>query len=130
MSVKVTGQKQLMAELEKRLGKQKMQRISDEGLKRGAEVFVKELKSQFQSFKDTGYSIEDTSISDPMWVGNTRTIKIHWNGPHGRYRIIHLNEFGTIINPHPRGKGAVARSMRNAESAYRAVIKQAIQGGV
>lgn len=130
MSVKVTGQKQLLAELEKRFGEQGMQRISDEGLKAGAEIFVKELKSQFRSFKDTGYSIDDTSISEPMWVGDKRTIKVHWNGPHGRYRIIHLNEWGTVNNPNPKGKGAVARSMRNAESAYRKAIKQAIERGI
>lgn len=130
MSVRVTGQKKLIAELNKRLGSQKMQRVSDSALKAGAEVFVKELKSQFQSFKDTGYSIEDTTISEPVWSGNKRIVKVHWNGPHGRYRIIHLNEWGTINNPSPAGKGAVARSLRNAESSYRKAIKQAIKEGI
>ncbi|MFJ7756320.1 hypothetical protein ACQKGI_19985 [Peribacillus muralis] len=130
MSVKIHGEKALMAELEKRLGKAKAQQLSDKALKRGAQVFIKELKSQFQSFKDTGASIEEMTISEPMWVSGVRTINIHWRGPKDRYRIIHLNEFGTVQHPSPRGKGAIVRAMRNAETAYRSAIKKAIREGL
>jgi|SRR5699024_8319997 len=134
MSVKVTGEKQLLAELEKRFGKAKMQQVTDKALDRGADVFIKELKSQIKSVKDKGYSkgytAEEIYKSEPMTMAGVRTIKIHWNGPHGRYRIIHLNEFGTVKNPNPPLKGAIARAMRNAESAYREAIKKAIQEGV
>ncbi|MFD9629012.1 hypothetical protein [Peribacillus muralis] len=130
MSVKIHGVKAVMAELEKRLGKAKAQQLSDKALKQGAQVFIKELKSQFHSFKDTGASIEEMTISEPMWVAGVRTINIHWRGPKDRYRIIHLNEFGTVQNPSPRGKGAIARAMRNAESAYRSAIKKAIREGL
>jgi hypothetical protein len=130
MSVKIHGEKALMAELEKRLGRWKAQQLSDKALKRGAQVFIKELKIQFATFKDTGASIEEMTISDPLWVSGVRTIKIHWRGPKDRYRIIHLNEFGTVQNPSPRGKGAIARAMRNAESAYRSAIKKAIREGL
>jgi hypothetical protein len=130
MSVKIHGEKKVMAELEKRLGKVKAQQLSDKALKRGAQVFIKELKMQFATFKDTGASIEEMTISEPMWVAGVRTIKIHWRGPKDRYRIIHLNEFGTVQNPSPRGKGAIARAMRNAESAYRSAIKKAIREGL
>jgi len=88
------------------------------------------LKTQFERFRDTGGSIEEITISEPMWVGSVRTVKVHWKGPRGRYRIIHLNEFGTIKNPNPRGKGAIARAMRSAERAYREAIKQAIERGI
>ncbi|MEV5038861.1 hypothetical protein MRBLBA21_003762 [Peribacillus frigoritolerans] len=130
MSVKIHGEKAVRAELEKRLGKVKVQQLSDKALKQGAQVFIKELKSQFQSFKDTGASINEMTISEPMWVSGVRTIKIHWSGPKDRYRIIHLNEFGTVKNPSPRGKGAIARAMRNAESAYRNAIKKVLRGGL
>ncbi|CAK6472669.1 hypothetical protein BFRIG_01876 [Peribacillus frigoritolerans] len=130
MSVKIKGEKALIADLERRLGKMKAQQVSDKALKRGAQVFIKELKSQFESFKDTGASIEEMTISEPMWVSGVRTIKVYWKGPKSRYRIIHLNEFGTVKNPSPRGKGAIARAMRSAESSYRAAIKKAIKEGV
>ncbi|MEK4535626.1 HK97-gp10 family putative phage morphogenesis protein [Peribacillus sp. FSL K6-1552] len=118
------------AELERRIGKMKAQQLSDKALKRGAQVFIKELKSQFASFKDTVSSNEEKKISEPMWVSGVRTVKVYWKGPKSRYRIIHLNEFGTVKNPNPRGKGAIARAMRNAESSYREAIKKEIREGI
>jgi|SRR5699024_2727591 len=130
MSVEVKGEAKLLAELERRLGAKRMQKVSDKALEKGAKVFVAELKRQFQTFRDTGASIEEITISSPMTVGGVRTIKVHWKGPKDRYRIIHLNEFGTVKNPNPRGKGRIAVALRNAESAYRAVIKQSIREGI
>lgn len=130
MSVKIRGLNKLLDELETKLGKQGMQRISDKALINAANEFVRVLKSEFQSFRDTGASIDEITITGPLWEQGTRTIKIHWTGPKGRYRIIHLNEWGTIKNPNPRGKGAVARAMKNSEKAYRDAVRKAIKGGL
>ncbi|MGP9039815.1 hypothetical protein [Cytobacillus kochii] len=130
MSVNIRGNSQLLREIERRLGQQRTQQIADRALLAGARVFVEELKRQFSTFKDEGYSIEEITISEPIWVAGKRTVKIHWRGPHGRYRIIHLNEWGTVNNPNPRGKGAIARAMRNAENAYREAIKREIRRGI
>ncbi|MGG0305983.1 hypothetical protein ABEY43_07495 [Priestia megaterium] len=130
MSVQIKGLNKLLADLEKRLGPDKIRNISDHALKEGARVFVEELKAQFELFKDTGASIDEITISEPMTIGGVRTIKIHWRGPDNRYRIIHLNEWGTVKNPNPRGKGAIARAMRNAENAYKAAVKEAVRRGV
>lgn len=127
MSVEVEGLHIVLKQLEDKLGKQNVQRITDKGLKEAAEVFVKELKRQFESFKDTGASIEEITITGPYTdESGNRVIKIHWRGPKGRYRIIHLNEWGTIKNPNPRGKGAIARAMKNSEKAYREAIKSVL----
>ena len=130
MSVKIRGLDKLLQDLEQRFGQQKMQAISDKALKDAANEFVKELKSQFQSFKDTGASIDEITISDIVYVNGARTIKVHWIGPKQRYRIIHLNEWGTIRNPNPRGKGAVARALKSSEKAYREAVKKALKGAV
>ncbi|MCC2250497.1 hypothetical protein JUJ52_11045 [Virgibacillus sp. AGTR] len=131
MSVKIRGLDKLLAELETKLGKQAMQRISDEALINAAKEFVRNLKSEFESFKDEGYSIEEITIKGPEYgPDGARRVTVHWSGPHGRYRIIHLNEWGTIKNPNPRGKGAVARAMKNSEKAYRAAVRNALKGGL
>lgn len=135
MSAEITGVNKLLSDLENRLGKQAMQRISDEALKAGAKVFVKELQEQVKTFSDgkgysKGYTFEEITVSEPMWVGGVRTIKVHWRGPHGRYRVIHLNEWGTVKNPNPRGKGAIARALKNAEGAYRKAIMEAVRRGL
>ncbi|USK48869.1 hypothetical protein LIT38_20380 [Bacillus sp. CMF12] len=130
MSVNITGLNTLIDELERRLGQDRMQAISDRALKEGAKVFVRELRLQFEHFKDTGASIDEINISEPMWVRGKRIIKVHWRGPKGRYRIIHLNEWGTVKNPNPRGKGAIARALRNAEEAYRNAVREALERGI
>ena len=45
-----------------------------------------------------------------------------------RYAIIHLNEWGSVKNPNPRGKGAIARTMFSTEKPYKQIIKETIGG--
>jgi hypothetical protein len=130
MSVEINGLDRMLTDLENRLGTARMQTISDRALKAGARAFVRELKIQFQSFKDTGASIDEITISEPMNIGGSRTIKVYWKGPKGRYHIIHLNEWGTVKNPNPQGKGAIARAMRNSEGAYRAAVEEVVRRGL
>lgn len=130
MSVKIRGMKKLMDDLERHLGKAKMQAVTDRALKAGAKVFVEELKRQLETFKDEGYTVEEVTISEPFTQNGVRTIKVYWKGPKGRFRIIHLNEWGTVKNPNPRGKGKIALALRNAEKAYREAIKKTIKAGI
>ncbi|ENH96722.1 hypothetical protein J416_09499 [Gracilibacillus halophilus YIM-C55.5] len=130
MSVKVTGMDKMLSNLEKELGQKAVQRISDAALTDAAEIFLDELKRQFESWSDKGYSIEEMTLSKPFWEGGTRTIKVYWKGPHDRYRIIHLNEFGTVKNPNPDGKGSIARAIRNSEKPYHNAIRRAVERGI
>ncbi|MRX70848.1 hypothetical protein GJU40_01535 [Bacillus lacus] len=130
MTVRITGMNRVLNELNSRLGPARVQVITDIGLRRGARKFVEELEKEFLRFKDTGASIDEITIADPVSIMGVRTIRVHWKGPKGRYRVIHLNEFGTVKNPNPQGKGAVARAMRNAQRAYQEAIKQAIREGM
>ncbi|WP_043982280.1 HK97 gp10 family phage protein [Priestia megaterium] len=130
MSVHIKGMEKLLVDLEKRFGEEKVRKISDQALKDGAKVFVNELKNQFESFKDTGASIDEIKISRPVYVKGVRTIKIHWRGPKERYRIIHLNEWGTVQNPNPKGKGTIARALRNAENAFHTAVKEAVRRSI
>lgn len=126
MSVKFQGFDKLMKQLEDRFGHQRMQQISDRALIAGAKVYVNELKSQLATFQDTGATIDEVTISEPMTINGVRVVKVYWKGPKNRYRIIHLNEWGTVKNPNPAGKGAIARSLQSAAGAYRNAIKQEI----
>lgn len=130
MSMRIRENTQLIRQIENRSGQEAARSISDKALLAGAKIFVKELKKQFETFKDTGASIDEITISEPMWVKGTRTVKVHWRGAKERYRIIHLNEWGTVNNPNPKGKGAVAKALRNSEAAYRNAIAEAIREGI
>lgn len=126
------GMNELLAELDRRFGEENMNRISDAALLKGAEVFVKYLKSSIGTSGKyaKGWTVDDITISDPVYISGVKTIKVHFNGPRGRYRIVHLNEWGTVKIPNPPRKGAIARAMRNAEHAYREAIKQAVLEGI
>ena len=127
MGVNITGLKSLQAELEKRFGQAKMQEISDQALFEGAQVIKKELEQNFESFRDTGASIDEITISAPKSGPNGRRRDIHWVGPKDRYRLIHINEWGTIKNPSPAGKGKVAASLEGGKKAYRKAVKQVLE---
>ena len=127
MGVNITGLKSLQAELEKRFGQVKMQEISDQALFEGAQVIKKELEQNFESFRDTGASIDEITISDPKDGPNGRRRNIHWIGSKDRYRLIHINEWGTVKNPNPAGKGKVAASLEGGKKAYRKAVKKVLE---
>ncbi len=131
MSVEIKGMDALQRELERRLGTNAMNSILDEALQSGAKAFMYYLKRELAAFSGvpgtTGATLNEVTFTEPYDLLGTRTITIHWKGPSNRYRIIHLNEFGTIKNPKPKGKGAIARALLNAENAYREAVKKAIE---
>jgi hypothetical protein len=127
MGVTIRGERELLRELERRIGERAATRISDKALLAGAAIFVHELKIQLATFRDKGFTIDEVTISEPMFLGTTRVIKVHWRGPHDRYRVIHLNENGTVRIPNPPGKGKIRRALRNSEDLYRMAIKRAIE---
>lgn len=124
MSMKLSGIDQVMNELEKRIGKQAMQAKVDRALVKGAAIFKAELIRQLTPHKDDGHTITEIQVLGPIDYAGKRTVRIQWRGPKGRYRIIHLNEFGTIRNPNPSSKGAIAKAIAIAEKAYLAAVKQ------
>ena len=127
MGVEITGLKRLEAKLEEKFGQARMQKIADEALLKGAEVIKRELQQNFETFRDTGASIDEITISEPKAGPNGRRREIHWVGPKGRYRLIHINEWGTIKNPNPAGKGKVAASLEGGKKAYRKAVKQVLE---
>src|SRR5699024_10913505 len=130
MKAELRGLPELEKELNRRLGKSKMQRVSDDALYKGAQVYVKDINREISSRPDKGYAkgwtVDDTSIPEPMWLNGKLTVKIHWNSSHGRYRIIHLNELLTVYIPNPSRKCAIAKELRAGEVEYKSVIRNAL----
>ncbi|ASE38010.1 hypothetical protein CD039_01645 [Staphylococcus argensis] len=82
-------------------------------------------------FEDTGESVRETTISKPMTIGGVRVVKIHWQGPKQRYRIIHLNEFGHFDRSgkwvNTKGKGVIERAMREGREVYFRTVKDELK---
>lgn len=130
MSVEIRGISEMLADLESRLGAEAVARISDEALIAASEVFKEALIAELSLFKDTGATIDELTFSEPRLIDGVRTITVHWKGPKRRYAVVHLNEFGTVKNPNPRGKGAIARAVQRSERSYKQAIREAIERGL
>lgn len=130
MSVEIRGLSELLGDLERRFGEQAVIRISDEALVEASLVFKAALIAQLAMFKDTGATLDELTFSDPYNKDGVRTITVHWKGPKNRYRVIHLNEYGTVKNPNPRGKGSITRAVQLSEASYARAIRNAIERGL
>lgn len=129
MSVEVKGVHQMFREIGEQYGEIKMLKAQDKALNKGAKYFMSVLKANFEVFRDTGASIHEITKTEPYTIhGKTRMVKVHWHGSMNRYAIVHLNEWGTIKNPNPRGKGTIARTMFMTEKPYREIVKQSLEG--
>src|SRR5699024_6777013 len=132
MGLRVYGVQRLMNELELKFSKEQIKSIVDEALIAGALILGMELRRQIRTFSDgtgysKGYTLDEITISEPLDKLGNRTITVHWKGKHGRYRIIHLNEWGTIKNPNPRGKGKIAKAMALSKQAYGKAVRDTIR---
>lgn len=132
MSVRVYGVHRLINELEHRFGKSRVDAIVDEALTAGSLVFGMELRRQLRTFSDgtgysKGYTLDEMTISEPLDKLGNRTITVYWRGKHSRYRIIHLNEWGTIKNPNPRGKGKIAKALMLSRQAYGKAVRDVLR---
>lgn len=131
MTISVKGDKEIIAYLEKKFGKSATKRITDFALTKGGQKVVQIIKRDMGSFKDTGESVSETSLSKPMTIGGVRTVKVHWRGPKQRYRIIHLNEFGHYNRSgkwvNTAGKGVIERAMREGRETYFRTVKEEIR---
>ncbi|WP_146548768.1 HK97 gp10 family phage protein [Rummeliibacillus suwonensis] len=121
MSIKFNGFDEVLKELEKQMKSSQLSKVTNKALEKGAEVVKKEVVKEFEKFKDTGASIEEIVISKVSVRGGEKSVKLGWNGPKGRYRIIHLNEFGYDKNGKkikPKGYGALKHAIDNSQQAY------------
>lgn len=126
ISIDVQGVDQTIKDIADILGSVPIRSTMDLALLSGAKVIKQEIEENFEGFKRTGASKNEITISEPMDIQGVRTIKIYWSGPKKRYRIIHLNEFGTIKHPNPRGKGAIERALRAGEKEFYRVIAERV----
>ncbi|MBF8049229.1 hypothetical protein HHM27_08410 [Staphylococcus capitis] len=128
MGVSIKGDKELIAYLEKHYGTSATKRITDYALTKGGNKVVSIIKSNMKTFKDTGESVEETTLSKPMTISGVRTVKIHWRGPKQRYRIIHLNEYGHFDRSgkwvNTAGKGVIENAMREGRETYFRTVKE------
>lgn len=99
----------------------KAKSIQKAALDAGGDLVVERLKENFEAFKDTGYSRDEIVKTDPKSKNDVVQLQIGWNGPHKRWRIIHLNEFGYTKAGRqytPKGFGTIEKTIKEAGDDY------------
>lgn len=135
MSVEIKGVKELENELEKRFGPKAMRIKSDKALTEASEYMLKEMKTNFEAFKDTGASINEMQKTKPFTDARDRqrTVVIEWVGPKDRYNLVHLNEHGYDRNGKkfiPRGFGVIAKTLQVSQARYRKIVVDELRKGL
>lgn len=125
-NVTFSGEERLFNELDRKLSENALQSTIDRALINGAKVIERELKSNFAPWSDTGASMNEITISQPFNIDGKRSVVIYWKGSKNRYRIIHINEYGSVHRPNPSGKGSIARAIQSGRNEYFETIKNTI----
>lgn len=122
---RITGMEDLQSAIERAYSGAKAKAIQKAALNDGGDVVVDTLKKNFEAFKDTGYSQDDIIRTNARTHDDSAEIKVGWNGDHGRWRLVHLNEFGYTRHGKqytPKGFGAIAKTIQESEQEYMKVV--------
>lgn len=129
-SVEVKGVNETLKAMEKKLGDKKVRSIARKAINTGAEKVEKRLQSDMLVFKDTGYTIDEVVRKNATYKNYNTEAEIGWNGPHQRYRLIHLNEWGYTRSGRqikPRGFGVITKSLKNSEPVYLSTVEMEVK---
>lgn len=128
--------KELEKMINEAVSRTKSGHIQNKALKKGAEKIQSELKQSFGKFVGTkyskGYTRDEIVRSNARNNKNGRYIEVGWNGPHERYRLIHLNEWGYTRNGKrykPRMMGTVQKTLDRTEKEYYRIVGEELKKG-
>lgn len=117
----IRGLKELEAAINEAYSGAKAKKIRKEALNAGGELVTEKLKDNFSKFKNTGYSRDEIIKTNPKSKNDVEQLQIGWNGPHERWRLIHLNEFGyTKMGKQytPKGFGTIDKTVKETQNDY------------
>lgn len=120
-NVQFQGVTETIQALEKKLGTNKIRKVTRDAIDEGASDVEEQLKWALLTFKDTGATVDEVVRSLASYKNYNAEAEIGWNGPKQRYRLIHLNEWGYTRNGRqikPRGFGVITKSLKSSEKIY------------
>lgn len=119
MSVKITGEADILKNIEAKLGKAKTTRIVNKTLKETGDEIVKITKDAVSSYMDTGATYDEVVRSNVKGSAlGIKEVSVGWRGDKDRWRLVHLNEFGYVRKGRfvsPRGMGKVQSAADKAQ---------------
>ncbi|HGF7174123.1 hypothetical protein [Enterococcus hirae] len=129
-NVEIKGVQETIKALEKKLGEKKIKTLTKKAINVAAEKVEMKLQNDMIVFKDKGYTIDEVVRKNATYRNSNAEAEIGWNGPHQRYRLIHLNEWGYTRKGKqikPRGFGAITKSLKKSEPLYFDTISEEVK---
>lgn len=129
-NVEIKGVQETIKALEKKLGEKKIKTLTKKAINVAAEKVEKKLQNDMIVFKDKGYTIDEVVRKNATYRNSSAEAEIGWNGPHQRYRLIHLNEWGYTRKGKqikPRGFGVITKSLKKSEPLYFDTISEEVK---
>ncbi|MDY4307265.1 hypothetical protein SNF32_07620 [Enterococcus mundtii] len=120
-NVEMKGVQETIDALENKFGEKKTKTLIKKAINTGAEKVERKLQTDMLVFKDKGYTIDEVVRKNAAYKNYKAQAEIGWNGPHQRYRLIHLNEWGYTRKGRqirPRGFGVITKSLKQSEPVY------------
>jgi len=115
----------LLKAIDKELSSSQASLVKNKAINTGSENVAENLRTAFNKFKGTkyskGYTADEVTRQKARKTRKGRTASIGWNGPHERYRLIHLNEFGYNRfgkRYNPRMMGTVQNTVEQSRKQY------------
>ena len=121
MSVNIKGLDKVLAQMEKELGTKKVNRVVNKTLDATGEVLKQKLSLRLVLIKIRERLFDEVVKSKSKKIDGINKVKVGWNGPKQRSKLVHLNEFGYTRNGKrysPRGKGVIRNTVDEAEGTY------------
>lgn len=118
----IKGVDEVLNKLEEELGERKRATIENKALNNAAERYTDGLATAVAAYADEGYTTSETTHARASKkASGLRTVRVGWNGPMKRYKLIHLNEFGYTrfgVTYSPRGVGVIQGYIDSATPVF------------
>lgn len=124
---KLKGFEELIRNMEKELGTEKVNRVVNKALKETSKTIEPQFKSAVSVYKDTGATVNSVVTSGVRRDMGIPGIKLGFTSP--RWQLVHLQELGYSKNHSPRGFGVIRRFSSQLEGIYPHLIEPKIKEG-
>ncbi|AXQ79426.1 hypothetical protein DDV21_010230 [Streptococcus chenjunshii] len=122
---KLKGYDELIRNMEKKLGPDKVKRAVNKSLRETSKLIEPDFKDAVSSYKDTGATVNAVVISGVKRDMGIPSIKLGFTSP--RWNLVHLQELGYSRNPSPRGFGVIRRFSNELEGVYPKLIAEKLK---
>lgn len=127
---KLVGVDELLANMERKLGEDKVRRVTNKALRETAKEIEPDFKKAISSYRDTGATVNAIVVSGVSRASGVPTVKLGFGKGHpSRWQLVHLNELGYARNARPRGFGVIRRFSDQLESVYPETIQSHLRAG-